>query len=39
MDGTEVPWHSIADPDDLLRRLGTTEDGLSSAEAERRLQQ
>lgn len=34
-----IPWHSIADEQQILLQLGTTFDGLSAEEAAKRLQQ
>lgn len=34
-----IPWHSIADEQQILLQLGTTFDGLSAEKAAKRLQQ
>jgi Ca2+-transporting ATPase len=36
-DGTGEAWHSIPDPDEVLKQLNTSRDGLSSEQAAERL--
>jgi Ca2+-transporting ATPase len=38
-DGTEGAWHAIPDPDEVLRQLNTSKDGLSNEQAAERLAQ
>lgn len=35
----EVAWHSCADPEEVLTKLNTSAEGLSTAEAQRRLEE
>lgn len=35
----EIPWHSIADNQQILKQIGTSVEGLSAGEAARRLQE
>lgn len=39
MDRIDYPFHSVADTDEVFKRLGTNRDGLSSQEAAKRLQE